>query len=87
MFPAVSSIEVCKSLLYTTFLKHNFICLFLAILGLCCCTSFSVVALSSGSSSLQRAGFSLRWLLVAEHTGMWASVVEAHGLISCRARA
>ena len=36
--------------------------LFLTVLGICCCSGFSLV-LESGSCSWQRAGLSLRWLL------------------------
>ena len=50
----------------------------------------SLVVVSGGYSSLQYAGFSLRWLLLLRSTGSrctsfsscgtWASVVVAHGL-------
>ena len=50
----------------THFLK---IYLFLAALGLCCCTWLSLVAVSGGYSSLRYAGFSLRWLLLLRSTG------------------
>ena len=40
-----------------------FIYLFLAVLGLCCCTGFSPVVTSGGYSLLQCSGFSLWWLL------------------------
>ena len=45
----------------------------------------SLVAASRGYSSLQCAGFSLRWLLFcgARALGAWASVVVAGGLSSC----
>ena len=53
----------------------------------------SLVAASGGYSSLQCAGFSLRWLLLLQSTssrhvgfsscGTWASVVVARGLSSC----
>ena len=44
--------------------------LFLAALGLCCCAqAFSLVAAKGGYSSLQRAGFSLRWLVLLQSTG------------------
>ena len=46
------------------FFKFIFIYLFLAALGLCCCMRLSLVAASTGYSSLQYAGFSLRWLLL-----------------------
>ena len=38
-----------------------------AVLGLCCCTDFSLVAVSSGCSSWQCGGLSLQWLLL-----LWA---------------
>ena len=56
----------------TTFFKNLFICLFLflAALGLRCCThGLSLVAASRGYSSLWCAGFSLRWLLLLQSTG------------------
>ena len=70
-------------------LKNKFMHLFLAVLGLCCCSGFSLVVVSGGYSSLQCAGFSLWWLLVAEHRlyGMRASVVSARRLSSCSCRA
>ena len=63
---------------------NNFIYdLFLVVLGLRCCPSFSPA--SRGHSSLQCMGFSLQWLLIAEH-GFYsalASAVVACGLMSC----
>ena len=50
----------------------------------------SLVAASRGYSSLWRAGFSLRWLLLLQSMsslGAGASVVVAHGLSSCGSRA
>ena len=45
-----------------------FIYLFLAVLGLrCCMHGLSLVVASVGYSSLECVGFSLRWLLIAEH--------------------
>ena len=41
--------------------------IFLAVLGLRCCTRAFSSCASRGYSSLQCAGFSLRWLLVSEH--------------------
>ena len=66
-------------------LKNKFMHLFLAVLGLCCCSGFSLVVVSGGYSSLQCAGFSLWWLLVAEHRvlGAWVSVVVTCVLSSC----
>ena len=59
-----------------------FIYLFIAVLVLCCCLGFSLVVVSGDYSLLQCSGFSLWWLLVAEHglQGAWASVAEASGL-------
>ena len=58
--------------------------LFLAVLGLHCCVSFSLVAASGGYSLVV-----VCWLLIAVTSlvghrlwGMWASVVAAHGLSS-----
>ena len=65
--------------------------IFLAVLGLCCCAArgLSLVAVSRAYSSLWCTGFSLWWLLLLQSTGSRpvASVVVAHGLISCGLRA
>ena len=42
------------------FLKYDFIYLFMAVLGLRCCTGFSLFAGSRGSSSLRCVGLPLR---------------------------
>ena len=49
----------------------------------------SLIAASEGYSSLQCAGFSLRWLLLlgARALGARASVVAARGLSSCGSQA
>ena len=69
--------------------RLNFIYLpFLTVLGLCCCTGFSLVA-ESGATLRVWGGFPLWWLLIAEH-GLWgiqASEVTAHGLSSCGSQA
>ena len=67
---------------------YNFIYLFipfLAVLGLRCCVSFSLVAASGGYPLVV-----VCWLLIAVTSlvghrlwGTWASVVAAHGLSSC----
>ena len=55
--------------------------LFMAALGLRCCThAFSLVAASGGYSSLRCAGFSC---CGARALGAWASVVVARGLSTC----
>ena len=59
---------------------YNFTCLFFAVLGLHCCTSFSLVTARGSYSLLQHAGFSLQWLLLLM---LWASVVVGCGLSSC----
>ena len=46
-----------------------FVCLFLAMLGLCCREGLSLVAAGGGSSSLHCTGFLLQWLLLLESTG------------------
>ena len=43
--------------------------LFLAVLGLHCCTGFPLIVASRGHSSLWRAGFSLQRLLLLWSTG------------------
>ena len=46
---------------FTMLLKNNFIYLFLAVLGLCCCAlRLGPVVASGDYSSLQRAGFPLK---------------------------
>ena len=66
----------------------------LAVLGLCCCTGFSLVVVSRGYSLLQCVGFLLWWSLLLWSTGCrsegfsrcstWAL---QHRLNSCGARA
>ena len=66
------------------FFFNKFIYLFLAALGLRCCMRLSLVAASGGYPLLQRAGFSLQWLLLLWSMGSrcTGSVVVAHRL-SC----
>ena len=62
------------------------------VLGLCCCTGFSLVVASGGHSWLQGVGFSSRWLLLLQSTDsrvhrpryLWhlGSVVAVPGLQS-----
>ena len=54
-------------LMPTLYFFNKFIYLYLAVLGLCYCVRLSLVVVSGGYSSLQRAGSSLPWLLIAEH--------------------
>ena len=63
------------SMSHFAFVKNNFIYLFLAVLGLLCCTGFSLVAEFGDYSQLQCAGFLLRWRLLLQSTGS-----SAHGL-------
>ena len=49
---------ICEIAMKLEFLKN--ICLFLAVLGLCGCLGFSLVAGSGGYSSFQLAGFLLQ---------------------------
>ena len=51
------------------FLKNNFIYLFLAVLGLPCCASFSLAAVSQATLLFLCAGFSLCWLLLLPSAG------------------
>ena len=48
----------------TTDISAFIIYLFLAVLGLRCCSGFSLVAASGVHSSRRSTGFSLRWLLL-----------------------
>jgi len=71
--------------IWSEFFKNNVIYLFLAVLGLYCCASFSLIA--GRGSCLAVIG---RFLIVvgslaAEHrlSGAQASVISAHGLTSC----
>ena len=50
----------------------------MAMLDYCYCTGFSLVAVSSGYSSLQHVGFSLLWLLL-----FWSTGSRACGLNIC----
>ena len=58
-------------------LKIKFLCfilfkkIFLAALGLHCCSGFSLVAASRGYALLLRSGCSWRWLLSSQGTGSW----------------
>ena len=54
---------------------YNFVCLFLAVLGLCCCAR----AFSSAEQGLFFLGV-CRFLLWSRVLGAWASVVVAQGL-------
>ena len=56
-------------------LKYNCIDLFLAVLGLCCCTGASPAVGSGGCSRAAGAGFSLRQLLL-----LWSAGSRARGL-------
>ena len=59
------NLDSCRPWIFSFFL-NKFIYLFMAALGLRCCTqAFFLVATSRGYSSLRCAGLSLRWLLVA----------------------
>ena len=80
------------------FKKNKFIYLFIfgCIVFSLLRADFSVVVASGGYSSLWCTGFSLQWLLIAEHglyvhrlQQLWhvGSVVVAHGLSSCGTRA
>ena len=78
---------VCKLQLVIFFFIYDFVYLLVAVLGLHCCSGFSLVAASVGCSLLWCAGFSLRRLLLLwsagcglQYWGMWASVVPAPGL-------
>ena len=58
------------------------------MLGLCCCTGFSLVA-EGGATLCVWGGFPLWWLLIAER-GLWgiqASEVTAPGLGRCGSQA
>ena len=56
----------------------------MAVLGLCWCKGFSLVAASKDYSIVPCLGFSLQYLPVAENGlwGTWASAVAARGLLS-----
>ena len=55
---------------------------FLAVLGLHCYAGFSVVAMSGDYSSLQRAGFSLPWLLLFQSLGSRRSGFSSHSSLA-----
>ena len=65
---------------------YLFYCLFLAVLGLCCCASFSLVALSQGYTLavVLRPVFAVVSCVAEQRLqGAWASGVRAHGLSGC----
>ena len=64
----------CHAHLFSLF----FFNLFLAVLGLRCCSGFSLVVASGGYSLLRCAGFSLRWLLL-----LWSMGSKQVGFSSC----
>ena len=47
----------------------TYLFLYLAALSLCCCTSFSLVAVSRGTVLLRCTGFLLQWLPLLQSTG------------------
>ena len=60
-----------------------FICLFLAVLSLCCCVDFFLVAASVGYSSYRaQASHCGGFLLLSGAFGVWAAVVAAPRLES-----
>ena len=72
----------CRILPGQGFFKNIFIYLFMTVLGLCCCTSFSLVLESGASLSLRCAGFSSPWVPALQSTGS-----RACGLSTCSSRA
>ena len=74
---ALEGVECSDVAHLISFLKNNFIYLFLAVLGFSCCTGFSVAVESGGYSSLPYAGFLLQWLLLLQRVG---SIVAIPGL-------
>ena len=66
-------------------LKNYLTYLFLAVLDLCCCSGFSLVATSGGCSLISVHRFLIAVASVAELVlqGVEASVVVTHGLSSC----
>ena len=58
-----------------------------AVLGLCCCTDFSLVAVSSGCSSWQCGGLSLQWLLLWQGAGPRAWGLQQLQFLGSRAQA
>ena len=71
------------------FKMYLFICLFLAVLGPCCCTGFSLVEENGGYSLVEVCRLLIAMAFAVEHRlqGTWVSVVSAHGLSSCGSRA
>ena len=55
--------------LYQWFFVYFLTYLFLAMLGICCCSGFPLVAVSRGYSSLHCTGFLFQWLLLLWSTG------------------
>ena len=78
--PKMASISIALQAVETVFsyFKCNLFILLLAVLGLCCCTGFSLTPCGERRFLLQFDGFSLRWLLSLQST-----VSRAWGLGSC----
>ena len=73
---------------YVYLLKSNYIfILFLAVLGLCCCTGFSLVAKRGASLWSRCSGFSLQWLLLLCSMGSRACSLQQLQLPGSRAQA
>ena len=77
-----------RSYFLMAFLFFKCICLFLAVLNLCCCTQ-AFPSCSEWGLFFTSQGFSVWWLLlVAEHSlSALGLVVAARGLSSCGAQA
>ena len=80
-FSGLHFLASCFLLFFNKFIS----CIYLwLVLGLCCCTGFSLVEASRGYSSVQSEGFPC---CGAQAPGPWASVAAACGLSSCGPRA
>ena len=64
-----------------------YLCLFLAVLGLHCCTGFSLVAASRSALQFWCEGISFRWLLFLQSTGSRARGLQQLQLLGSRAQA
>ena len=67
---------------FLIFFKFIYLFLFLAVLGLCCCTWAFPSAGSGGYSSLRCAGFLLQWLLLLQSMGSRCAGFSCSGTLA-----
>ena len=72
--------SVFSGIFLILFFKILFIYLFLAVLGLGCCESFSLVASSRGYCPVEVPGFSLQWFLSLRSMGSRGTSFSSSGV-------